>query len=119
MTRGSFAGGVAAALIYFGVCGLASTALALPKQGTGTKCDCLCSAPSGESPSGYAVGYNTYDPHGLPCSALQGATCNLTNPSTGGVATGTVQACYTSGTNWRGGIILQNGTKLPPVRFHR
>jgi hypothetical protein len=113
MTRASF---LAATMVCIAVCGLAPTAMALPKQGAG-KCDCACSAPSGAG--GHIDSFNTYDPHGLPCDALVGATCNVSDPSTGGVATGTVQHCFKPGDTPRGQIILQNGIKLSPLRLHR
>ena len=95
----------------------APTAQALPKQGTGGKCDCVCEAPSGVSPTGFIQTFNTYNAHGLGCDALVGATCNISNPNTGGVATGSVKACMTvTNASRRSVIILQNGVKLSPLQ---
>lgn len=95
----------------------APIAQALPKQGTGTKCDCLCEAPSGVNPFGTIQSFNTYDSHGLGCDALVGATCNVSNPNTGGVATGSVRACgKSSNASRRNVIILPNGIKLTPLQ---
>ena len=98
--------------------GVAQTATALPKQGAGTQCDCMCVAPSGVAPGGVIYSFNTYDPHGLSCFALEGLTCNLDNPNTGGVATGSVQGCRDKSNASRrpATIVLPTGIKIGPLR---
>ena len=94
------------------------TADALPKQGTGTKCDCLCEAPSGIAPGGTIHSFNTYDSHGLACEAFVGATCNLENPNTGGIATGSLLFCGDASTTARhpATITLPTGVTIHPLR---
>ena len=84
----------------------APVAQALPKQGTGGKCDCVCEAPSGINSFGVIQTFNTYHSHGLGCDALVGATCNVSNPNTGGVATGSVKACTTVTNASRHSVII-------------
>ena len=104
-------------IAVFFIAANAPTAQALPKQGTGGKCDCLCEAPSGVNPFGVIQTFNTYDSHGLGCGALVGATCNVNNPNTGGIATGSVKTCApVSNASRRSVIILPNGIKLSPLQ---
>jgi hypothetical protein len=95
----------------------AQPAAALPKQGSGGRCDCLCEAPGGVTPSGVIHSFATYDSHGQQCDAFAGATCNLTNPNTGGVATGTIKFCDSvSNTSKRPAVILlPSGVKIGPL----
>lgn len=96
--------------------GATQTAAALPKQGSGGKCDCLCEAPSG-APGGVIHSFATYDSHGLQCDAFTGATCNVQSSVTGGIATGTIKYCdSTANTSRRPAtIFLPTGVKISPL----
>ena len=95
------------AVILFG---LATSAGAEPKQGSGGgKCTCMCYAPTGVN-GGAFVGNVSYDSKGYACNAFEGKTCNVNNPYTGGVSTGSLIGCENSTTsNAARGI-----TVLPP-----
>jgi hypothetical protein len=81
-----------AALFYF-ILAVPQLAHALPKQGGGSgKCSCMCVAPSGVN-GGSLVSVNTYNSQGYSCGAFEGRTCNLDNPYTGGVSTGSLIGC--------------------------
>jgi hypothetical protein len=69
-------------------------ASAKPKGNVGGSCSCLCVAPSGIG--GNFVKQVTYNSQGYTCGAFEGATCNLDNPYTGGVATGSLIGCENS-----------------------
>jgi hypothetical protein len=80
-----------AALLSF-VVAMPQLAYALPKQGSGGRCSCMCIAPSGVN-GGSLVSINTYNSQGYSCGAFEGKTCNLDNPYTGGVSTGSLIGC--------------------------
>jgi hypothetical protein len=86
------------------VSGMPFVASAKPKTGTyGVSCSCMCDAPTGAGGSFMQV--QTYTaPEGSHCGDLEGATCNLDNPYTGGVATGSLLACGNATT--RSAIIM-------------
>jgi opacity protein-like surface antigen len=69
----------------------AAASFAEPKQGSGGKCSCMCIAPSGIG--GELVSDVTYDSQGYSCNSFEGKTCNLNNPYTGGVSTGSLIGC--------------------------
>ena len=94
--------------------GATQIAIALPKQGSEGKCGCLCDAPDGAGGSIHSLA--TYDPHGLSCLALAGATCNLDNTKTGGVATGQLIFCSDASNTAKrpATIILPTGVKIRP-----
>jgi hypothetical protein len=80
-------------LCAFVIAALPPSALAKPKQGGGSaKCGCDCIADSGVN-GGILIVHNTYNSMGYSCSAFEGATCNVNNPYTGGVSTGTLSLC--------------------------
>lgn len=81
-----------AALFSF-VIAMPQLASALPKQGSGSgKCRCMCIAPSGVN-GGSLISVNDYNSQGYSCGAFEGKTCNLNNPYTGGVSTGSLIGC--------------------------
>jgi hypothetical protein len=86
-----------AALLSF-VVAMPQLAYALPKQGIG-KCTCMCIAPSGVN-GGSLVSINTYNSQGYSCGAFEGKTCNLDNPYTGGVSTGSLIGCGSATKNF-------------------
>jgi hypothetical protein len=68
-------------------------ASAKPKgRGGGGGCSCICLAPSGIN-GGTLVSTQTYNSQGYSCSAFENATCNIDNPYTGGIATGSLMGC--------------------------
>jgi hypothetical protein len=73
-------------------------ASAKPKGGGAGSCTCMCLAPSGVG-GGTLVVDRTYDSHGYSCGAFEGATCNLDNPYTGGVSTGSLYGCGNAGSS--------------------
>jgi hypothetical protein len=73
------------------------SASARPKGGVSGRCECTCVANSGVG--GILMSQRTYDSHGYSCGAFNNATCNLNNPNTGGVATGTLSGCSNAGSS--------------------
>lgn len=71
-------------------------ASARPKGGVTTRCTCTCMAPSGIG--GILLKDNTYNVPGA-CGGLNGRTCNVDNPNTGGVATGELIGCDKAGSS--------------------
>ena len=67
-----------------------------PKPGGGS-CTCDCVAPSGAG--GKLIQVLTYNSGGYSCLAFNNATCNMNNPYTGGVATGTLNGCAPAGSS--------------------
>ena len=67
-------------------------AFAVPKGGG--KCACMCTAPNGAG--GTLAQSQTYSSQGISCAAFENHTCNMTNPVTGGVATGRTLGCATT-----------------------
>lgn len=58
----------------------------------------MCIAPSGVN-GGSLISLNSYNSQGYSCSAFEGKACNLNNPYTGGVSTGSLIGCENAGTN--------------------
>jgi hypothetical protein len=99
--------------------GIPHLALALPKSpqgGGGGKCDCLCAAYDG---TGHViVKHDSYNSKGYACSAFVNKTCNMTNPNTGGIATGSLLYCN-SGQDSRARVIVFSpfgGVIRPPMK---
>jgi hypothetical protein len=106
--------------IAFGCCalllGASQTAVALPKQGSGAQCGCLCEAPDGAG--GTIHSFSNYASHGMSCFAFAGATCNLDNPNTGGIATGILVFCNDAAKTSKvpATIFLPGGIKIGPLK---
>jgi hypothetical protein len=73
------------------VAGVPHAASALPKQGSGGTCNCVCVAPSGIG--GQIMTIAIYNSLNYQCPVFNGKTCNVSNPNTGGVATGSLIGC--------------------------
>jgi hypothetical protein len=98
------------ALLVLPLLGGAQEASALPKQGSGAgQCRCMCVAPSGVN-GGSLISDNLYNSQGYACSAFEGATCNLNNPYTGGVSTGSLIGCQDASKSSGGRITVLSGS---------
>lgn len=96
--------------------GLPQFALAKPKSGSGgsAKCACMCVAPSGFN-GGSLVKVQNYDSKGYACSAFEGVTCNMDNPYTGGVSTGSLIGCEDAKSSSSTIVVLPfGGLRLAP-----
>jgi len=75
------------------VCAFVSVAAAQPSMakpkggGGGSGCTCICTTPGGLDSTG------VYDSRGYSCAVFEGKTCNIVDPVTGGIRSGTIQAC--------------------------
>ena len=99
---------------------LPHAALALPKGSGGGQCACICEAPSGTAPGGKLYASVNYASRGYSCDAFNGATCNIDNPITGGVATGSLLGCGNAAVS-RPVIIFSpsGGIQVVPSRLKR
>ena len=77
----------AALLGALAVVAASQAAVALPKQNSNGRCLCMCAGIQGPYP------VMSYDSKGYGCAALNGTTCNVDDPQTGGVQTGTNEGC--------------------------
>jgi hypothetical protein len=67
-----------------------NTAFALPRGGGAKTCTCLCNAEANGSGYGTIASYNA---NGMSCGAFNGRACNIEDPSTGLIRTGSLVAC--------------------------
>jgi hypothetical protein len=74
------------------VSGVPYTASALPKQGVGTTCSCVCIVHLG-GPQDDLIALMNYNSSSHQCNLFNGKTCNLENPNTGGVSSGHLNTC--------------------------
>jgi hypothetical protein len=79
-------------------------ASAKPKGLGGGQCTCMCMAPSGIG--GQLVSFQTYNSQGYSCVAFENRTCNVDNPYTGGVSTGSLIGCASAATSSSATVIL-------------
>jgi len=101
--------GMAAALMMASV----APAAALDNSPVGGgRCECFCDAGPG--------GFTTYDNPGS-CGALTNKTCNMEDPATGGIRSGTLIGCWPEGSTSGqaqilGGAVLDPGNGGQTVR---
>jgi hypothetical protein len=70
----------------------AHAASALPKQGAGQTCSCVCIVHLGY-PASDLIAFMNYNSSNHQCNLFNGKTCNLENPNTGGVSSGQLSTC--------------------------
>jgi hypothetical protein len=80
------------AFLFAIVVGVPHAASALPKQGAGQACSCICFVPLGY-PADSLVAVMNYNSSNHQCYLFNGKTCNLENPNTGGVSSGRLSNC--------------------------
>jgi len=70
-----------------------TASIALPRQGTGTHaCACYCYVTRGSGKTIDAP-FNLSMPSQYSCGTAEGTTCNVSDPTTGGVRQGQTEAC--------------------------
>ena len=71
---------------------LPTASIALPRQGAGHACSCMCNVTLGNGRNvGLPANFNL--PAGINCMSAEAMTCNVSDPATGGVRQGNLQAC--------------------------
>lgn len=92
---------------------LVTPALSKPKQYQPAGCHCVCDFPSGGN---VMITYNY--PVAL-CGSYNGKTCNVEDPGTGGVRSGTLDLCGWVGSSEEGSSSPKGGKpkpRLPAVK---
>jgi hypothetical protein len=87
-----------------------SGAIALPREGGTHQCGCLCNVVLGDGTKAVIV-TNFNLPSQYACYSATGDTCNVSDPTTGGVSTGYLEGC--------GDGFFKNTVHAPPTAvFH-
>ena len=87
--------------------GSSDVSFALPKDPIYNQCACACVLP-GES---FGVIDEVSNTAGVPCGAYNNKTCNVEDPQTGGIRTGTLKYCG----GFKPGGIKGMGRVRPPI----